>query len=57
MSHHSMLSKEKGDAILVGASSVGHLESNLQDLEKGPLPQDGASPFFLSLIRSSKLMS
>lgn len=24
----------------VGASSLGHLESNLADLEKGPLPED-----------------
>ena len=45
MSHHSLLSKAKGDAILVGASSVGHLESNLLDLEKGPLPEDGTSTF------------
>jgi len=40
MSHHSLLSREKGDAILIGASSIEHLESNLVDLEKGPLPQD-----------------
>jgi aflatoxin B1 aldehyde reductase len=38
--HHSSLSKEKGDAIIVGASSVKHLVENLDDLEKGPLPED-----------------
>ena len=37
--HHSLLKREKGDAIIVGASSVKHLEANLADLEKGPLPQ------------------
>ncbi|GAA5949565.1 hypothetical protein JCM3765_002705 [Sporobolomyces pararoseus] len=40
ISHHSLLSREKGDAVLIGASSVGHLESNLIDLEKGPLPEE-----------------
>ena len=38
MSHHSMMKKEHGDAVIIGASSVGHLEENLNDLEKGPLP-------------------
>jgi aflatoxin B1 aldehyde reductase len=28
------------DAILIGASSTRHLEQNLLDLEKGPLPDD-----------------
>lgn len=36
--HHSSLSGEKGDAIIIGASSVKHLEENLDDLEKGLLP-------------------
>ncbi|GAA5850051.1 hypothetical protein JCM8547_000995 [Rhodosporidiobolus lusitaniae] len=40
VSHHSQLSREKGDNILIGASSVGHLESNLKDLEKRPLPEE-----------------
>ena len=38
MVHHSKLDASKGDAIIVGASSVKHLEENLQDLEKVPLP-------------------
>ena len=37
MSHHSLLKKEHGDAILIGASSIEHIEQNLIDLEKGPL--------------------
>jgi aflatoxin B1 aldehyde reductase len=40
LEHHSLMSREKGDSIIVGASSVNHLEENLVDLEKGPLPDD-----------------
>ncbi|KAF8585460.1 Aldo/keto reductase [Ramaria rubella] len=39
LSHHSLLKKEHGDAVIIGASSVAHIEQNLIDLEKGPLPQ------------------
>ncbi|BGP12783.1 hypothetical protein JCM10213v2_000700 [Rhodosporidiobolus nylandii] len=38
--HHSLLSREHGDNILIGASSLGHLEANLTDMEKGPLPEE-----------------
>ncbi|KAJ7133566.1 NADP-dependent oxidoreductase domain-containing protein [Mycena epipterygia] len=37
---HSALSKELGDAVVVGTSSTKHLEDNLEALEKGPLPAD-----------------
>ncbi|KAJ7638337.1 Aldo/keto reductase [Roridomyces roridus] len=40
MTHHSLLKREHGDAILIGASSLAHIESNLVDLEKGPLPEE-----------------
>lgn len=40
LEHHSQLKEEMGDAIIVGASSVKHLEDNLVDLEKGPLPEE-----------------
>ena len=36
--HHSGLKADAGDAIIIGASSLKHLEENLQDFEKGPLP-------------------
>jgi len=52
ISHHSLLSREKGDAILIGASSVEHLESNLVDLEKGHLPQDGEFELLLFTLGS-----
>lgn len=43
--HHSALnlaSRGKGgnDGIIIGASSVAHLESNLKDFEEGPLPDE-----------------
>ncbi|KAF9947038.1 hypothetical protein BGZ65_009187 [Modicella reniformis] len=37
MRHHSGL--EAKDGIILGASNLQHLEQNLKDLEKGPLPQ------------------
>ncbi|KAH6986125.1 NADP-dependent oxidoreductase domain-containing protein [Ilyonectria sp. MPI-CAGE-AT-0026] len=41
MVHHSKLNlKDGNDGILIGASSLAQLESNLNDLEKGPLPED-----------------
>lgn len=39
--HHSALKiKDGNDGILIGISSVAQLESNLDNLEKGPLPDD-----------------
>jgi aflatoxin B1 aldehyde reductase len=40
MVHHSMLRRDAGDAIIIGASSAKQLEGNLVDFEKGPLPED-----------------
>ena len=37
VSHHSMMKREYGDAVLIGGSSVKYIEQNLCDLEKGPL--------------------
>ncbi|KAI5459602.1 NADP-dependent oxidoreductase domain-containing protein [Mariannaea sp. PMI_226] len=38
--YHSVLSKEHGDSIILGASSPGQLESNIDMIEQGPLPDD-----------------
>ncbi|KAK5635622.1 hypothetical protein RRF57_011334 [Xylaria bambusicola] len=38
--HHSALKSELSDAIILGAGSLGNLENNLNDLEKGPLPEE-----------------
>lgn len=40
LQYHSFMKNEYGDAIIVGASSEKHLEENLADLEKGPLPDE-----------------
>lgn len=40
VSHHSMMKREYGDSVIIGASSVKHLQENLDDLEKGPLPDE-----------------
>jgi aflatoxin B1 aldehyde reductase len=38
--HHSRLSGTTGDGIIVGASSVAHLQQNLSALQQGPLPPE-----------------
>jgi len=45
ITHHSLLSKEHGDAIIIGASSAKQLESNLIDLEKDKLPNEIVQAF------------
>ncbi|KAL8649244.1 MAG: hypothetical protein Q9226_005658 [Calogaya cf. arnoldii] len=40
--HHSALKMQDGgrDGVIIGVSSFNQLESNLKDLEKGPLPEE-----------------
>jgi len=40
MTNHSLLKREFGDAVIIGASSTKQLEENLVNFEKGPLPED-----------------
>ncbi|KAF3910666.1 hypothetical protein ABW21_db0206238 [Orbilia brochopaga] len=40
MNHHSLMKREKGDKVIIGASSEKHLRENCEDLEKGPLPKE-----------------
>lgn len=40
MTHHSLLKRELGDAVIIGASSTKHMETNMVDLEKATLPDD-----------------
>ncbi|KAJ7063117.1 Aldo/keto reductase [Mycena amicta] len=40
ISHHSLMKREHGDSVLIGASSLQHIQQNLIDLEKGPLPEE-----------------
>ncbi|KAL5430270.1 hypothetical protein PMIN07_010130 [Paraphaeosphaeria minitans] len=51
LTHHSMMNKEKGDKIIIGASSAAQLEQNLVDLEKGPLPEDMVQALDAAWIR------
>ncbi|EFX02012.1 aflatoxin b1-aldehyde reductase [Grosmannia clavigera kw1407] len=44
-SHHSLLAREHGDAIIIGASSQAQLEQNLTALEQGPLPVELVEAF------------
>ncbi|KAK7044824.1 Aldo/keto reductase [Favolaschia claudopus] len=40
LAHHSVLKKKFGDAVILGPRGLKHLEENLDDLDKGPLPAD-----------------
>lgn len=45
LAFHSMLKGERGDAILIGASKLHHLEQNMDTLKAGPLPEEVVSAF------------
>jgi aflatoxin B1 aldehyde reductase len=38
--HHSALSGEHGDAVVIGASKVEQLKENLEICDAGPLPEE-----------------
>lgn len=40
LNHHSKLKPEYGDAVIIGAGKLSHLEQNLSGLEEGPLPDE-----------------
>lgn len=42
---HSGLDAEKGDAVIIGASSLAQLEQNLEILAQGPLPEEVVAAF------------
>ncbi len=43
--HHSLLKKEHGDAIILGASSTHQLHSNLKAADEGALPAELVEAF------------
>ena len=45
VSHHSKMTKQYGDAVIIGASSAKQLEENLTNLDKGPLPEEMVKAF------------
>lgn len=45
LAYHSMLKGERGDAILIGASKLNHLQQNMETVNAGPLPEELAETF------------
>ena len=45
LAYHSMLSGERGDAIIIGASKLSHLLQNMAALKAGPLPDEMVEVF------------
>ncbi|XP_028409488.1 aflatoxin B1 aldehyde reductase member 3-like [Dendronephthya gigantea] len=45
MYHHSMLSQECGDGVILGGSSLSQMENNMKFLNKGPLDTSVVSAF------------
>ena len=45
LAYHSMLNAERGDAILIGASKLNHLLSNMETVKAGPLPEEIVTAF------------
>lgn len=45
LAYHSMLTPERGDAILIGASKLNHLISNMEAVKEGPLSDDIVTAF------------
>lgn len=45
LAYHSMLNGDRGDAILIGASKLDYLISNMETVKAGPLPEDVVGAF------------
>lgn len=45
LAYHSMLNGDRGDAILIGASKLNHLQQNMATVKAGPLPEDVVEAF------------
>lgn len=45
IANHSMLSSDRGDAVIIGASNMSQLTQNIAALSDGPLPREIASIF------------
>ena len=40
LAYHSMLNADRGDAIIIGASKLHHLQQNMDTVKAGPLPDE-----------------
>lgn len=45
LAYHSMLDGDRGDSILIGASKLNHLISNMETVKAGPLPETVTDAF------------
>lgn len=45
LAYHSMLNGDRGDAILIGASKLYHLQQNMETVKAGPLPKEVVDAF------------
>ena len=45
------------DGVIIGVSNLGQLESNLKDLEKGPLPDDVIKAWLITKPTTAKLLA
>lgn len=45
LAHHSMLDNDRGDAIIIGASTLQHLKQNMEAVKSGTLPDDVIAAF------------
>lgn len=43
--YHSVLDREKGDAVIIGASKLSQLADNMDIIAQGPLPQEVVEVF------------
>lgn len=43
--YHSMLDADRGDAIIIGASKLHHLQQNMDTVKAGPLPEEITAAF------------
>ena len=45
LAYHSMLNAKRGDAIIIGASNLNHLQQNMETVKAGPLPDEIVATF------------
>ena len=45
LAYHSMLNGRRGDAVIIGASKLEHLQQNMKSINAGPLPGDVVEAF------------
>lgn len=52
LAYHSMLDEKRGDAIILGASKLNHLEQNMAAVKEGPLPDAVVEAFEKAWVMS-----